>query len=1529
MMFSRSPDCKAHPGTKLRFFCKNEACSAKLCQFCVQESHQNHPIEDLSQILEALKERTRKQSIDKNLVATDLKSMLNDLEAMDKKALEKYNKLYLEEKKLEEQFEARSRKWLSIIKERSQRIHKHIIKLKAKIELKKESIGKDKESDEAINLAEWADEDIKKLVIHQSESLTPPKSDFRNNLFKISEEIMEFEELTLSTFQDEIFVNSKGNLFTSNATDPKSLYSTLRSVPATSVAQSTRANRAPGLKILIPETPAGDALNLNGKFDLNKTFTSSSPNNIKKLNTLAKEPTRERGTKLESYQMELLMKKAEVQRLEKTKERLAKTNREIQMQIEKQNQVLASNLAAFNTGLGKTSAQGTSVDRNTSPTKSPQKHPVSSTESIRIKVAENALAGILKQHSIDSEKQSLESLIGKVGEVCEQWRNATRKLEAEEAKKKHVKKQSSSASPQKYKKEIETLKVTNAALEENLASLKKELSISRTLVKANKAAYEKEREKVAEIEEEKEKLQRELKVVQDEFKRFKSSTKKKIAEYFFIVYHSYRLVKAQQNNEENKEKTETAVNESSVPSDKLEKVKKAVCGLKMELNKILNEYSESKSNIQGTMTALSVFFVSNRDAFNNKSEKSEVPPKDEKHAIEKLKGLIKKKVNGLMIENFEKINAVMQTVMLKNEEKILRVKESVEKIEFEKAKMGEEYEVLKRQIQSLNQRNNNEITVLSSENENLKATVAKLEQSVEEYKKTEASLKNEAEKIKASYEDSIQKLKVQYETQVKDMENTVKERQKVVINSIQSQTKELKLVLIPSLLSTLQAFTAENSSTKTDLAKKLATEVDTRIESSVRRAESLASSKLREVQSQHSQEVEGLQSELEKQKENIQTKDRKILELNAIIEVKDRDLDELQKEVKKTFADSEEYMKMVELLNNKDAELANNESQFNQMLAHISDLETEITELKEKLEEAEKVDTEKAEKESEKVVEVEKRNDELQRDYDNTRAELEQLQNEYLTLSDKYKQAIQQEHDVSQLIYLLIVLSLIVTTNGQFKIKLKMISSPYTTPTSHKTRPRFTQKYTSPQSGTKETLSDRFIPIRSRTNLMEQFIDEELHEPPSNSEEDQKIYTELLKGTFEKVSTDKVRRKLCFDETELLEANPENPNKIRTFRADHSLFQDPFIPPIFQYGLKATAVRKVPKYPSQVLDSPGLRDDPYRSIIDWSVLDMICVGIDHTLYLLNNMGTTTNTLAEFPKEVHTSSLAFNPSGNLLTVGLDCGNVVLLDPVNRTALKNYSAHSKQITCSCWNNEWIFSTGSLDGKVADYDTRANQSCFRVLETKSPVINAKWSVDGSILCTSMNDGKVLLWDSRRASPLAKLPEHPGTVRALAWSGDNFLASGCINGRIRIFDTKTIRCVKEIEADTGVWSLLFSKNTSELISGHGGTLNSITLWKMWEGAKVGTLIGHQAKVNHMVLSPDGETLLTAAGDETLRFWDLFPVAEKSKDQVKSFVMPSCMDLRQKYLTQLTTCIIYLSSQFITQCNYYIFFKLRDINYV
>jgi cell division cycle 20-like protein 1 (cofactor of APC complex) len=79
-------------------------------------------------------------------------------------------------------------------------------------------------------------------------------------------------------------------------------------------------------------------------------------------------------------------------------------------------------------------------------------------------------------------------------------------------------------------------------------------------------------------------------------------------------------------------------------------------------------------------------------------------------------------------------------------------------------------------------------------------------------------------------------------------------------------------------------------------------------------------------------------------------------------------------------------------------------------------------------------------------------------------------------------------------------------------------------------------------------------------------------------------------------------------------------------------------------------------------------------------------------------------------------------------------------------------------------------------------------------------------------------------------------------------------------------------------VCNLVFSKTKDELVSTHGYSLNQVIVWKYPTMEKLATLTGHTYRVLYLAMSPDGSSIVTGAGDETLRFWNLFPKSRSNR---------------------------------------------------
>ncbi|KAI9505181.1 WD40-repeat-containing domain protein, partial [Coemansia spiralis] len=304
--------------------------------------------------------------------------------------------------------------------------------------------------------------------------------------------------------------------------------------------------------------------------------------------------------------------------------------------------------------------------------------------------------------------------------------------------------------------------------------------------------------------------------------------------------------------------------------------------------------------------------------------------------------------------------------------------------------------------------------------------------------------------------------------------------------------------------------------------------------------------------------------------------------------------------------------------------------------------------------------------------------------------------------------------------------------------------------------------------------------------------------------------------------------------------------------------------------------RRIQKDPVKVLDAPGIRDDYYLNLMDWSSANQVSVALNSEVYVWDAKSSETSRLCDVNtgETEWVTAVRWAESGKHLAVGLNSGAVQIWDVNQGRKIRTFNAHTRRVGVVEWNQS-VVSTGGRDKRIYNHDIRMREGS--VVSTfyghEQEVCGLRWSPDRTQLASGGNDNQLLVWDMRR--PLFRLTEHMAAVKALAWSPTQagLLASGggTDDRCIRLWNTHTGQQVSWHDTKSQVCNLSWSHDGTELVSTHGYSENHIILWKYPAMQPMGLLSGHTKRVLYLAHSPDGQTIATAAGDETIRFWEVF----------------------------------------------------------
>ncbi|KAL6735867.1 hypothetical protein Aduo_006272 [Ancylostoma duodenale] len=397
---------------------------------------------------------------------------------------------------------------------------------------------------------------------------------------------------------------------------------------------------------------------------------------------------------------------------------------------------------------------------------------------------------------------------------------------------------------------------------------------------------------------------------------------------------------------------------------------------------------------------------------------------------------------------------------------------------------------------------------------------------------------------------------------------------------------------------------------------------------------------------------------------------------------------------------------------------------------------------------------------------------------------------------------------------------------------------------------------------------------------------------PSSDEsrQDQMVVRALLRNELLQDRIDDIRSCYKDVDTEKPPSSPagglfsyikRTPTKLGDPSTSHSFALSPFSGPLSEDSqrlLKSPRKpqRKVPKNPYKVLDAPELQDDFYLNLVDWSSQNMLSVGLNTCVYLWSACNSQVIKLCDLVNDQDTvTSVQWADKGELLAVGTNRGITQIWDVHTQKMTMELSGHTSRVGCLAWNGDLVCS-GSRDRHIIQRDIRQPHLTEKKMSAhRQEVCGLKWSPDKQYLASGGNDNQLLVWSMRRTDPSQTFTEHSAAVKALAWSphhhGLLVSGGGTADRHLRFWNTLTGQPMQAIDTGSQVCNVAWSKHSSELVSTHGYSLNQVIIWKYPSLQPVTKLSGHQFRVLYLAMSPDGESIVTGAGDETLRFWHVF----------------------------------------------------------
>ncbi|RGP58943.1 vegetative incompatibility protein het-e-1 [Fusarium sporotrichioides] len=275
-----------------------------------------------------------------------------------------------------------------------------------------------------------------------------------------------------------------------------------------------------------------------------------------------------------------------------------------------------------------------------------------------------------------------------------------------------------------------------------------------------------------------------------------------------------------------------------------------------------------------------------------------------------------------------------------------------------------------------------------------------------------------------------------------------------------------------------------------------------------------------------------------------------------------------------------------------------------------------------------------------------------------------------------------------------------------------------------------------------------------------------------------------------------------------------------------------------------------------------------------------------------------------------NSVVFSPDGKLLASGSMDETLALWDVETGQAIKRFENQSSCVNDAAFSPDGsMIATASFDQVVRIWDIKTGEIAA-ILDGHSDCVNsAKFSPNGKQVLSGSDDMTIRLWDIASGTGTLTIKGHSMRVRTVTFSMDaSLIVSGSDDKTVKIWDAVSGALLHTLTSHTsGINAVAFSPNGRILASCSFD--DEVRLWdtKTWESSgkledfadddrsSNGDLMdsvhfeplalasrdlkGHSKRVTSMVVSPNGQLLVSGSDDSTIKLWLMEGVEVQSID--------------------------------------------------
>ncbi len=184
------------------------------------------------------------------------------------------------------------------------------------------------------------------------------------------------------------------------------------------------------------------------------------------------------------------------------------------------------------------------------------------------------------------------------------------------------------------------------------------------------------------------------------------------------------------------------------------------------------------------------------------------------------------------------------------------------------------------------------------------------------------------------------------------------------------------------------------------------------------------------------------------------------------------------------------------------------------------------------------------------------------------------------------------------------------------------------------------------------------------------------------------------------------------------------------------------------------------------------------------------------------------------------------------------------------------------------------GKIDGVISLWNVSEAKKMCQFKRHKGAIYSMAYSHAYNMIISASKDKTIKLWSLGTCTEIATLKQHNKAINSIRLSPDSrYIISGSDDKTLKVWNLYTRKAIKSFTHNTVIKSVAFSPTSEHVISAGGDYLRGqkdfgIKLWDIESGALVKTFEAHTKDVNSVIFSPDGNYILSASSDKSLKLW-------------------------------------------------------------